>query len=202
MPKIKIQELLLGRIIQRLSLGPGFEITKKILYTLFCNNSKALIKRPSYNAVCQQRVKKGSILGSLLFIIDVNDLHTINSCFTHILYADDTTLKASLSRPFWKFVTSHYSWEQFADDRNKVAVTMLQSKALHGPGFDSQTWPACCNSKPNTTRPTVTLRWPEPTPPAVPVVRPDPRYCRPESDPNRGHSPLLTCAIWGAQGTK
>lgn len=43
-------------------------------------------------------VPQGSVLGPLFFIIYMNDLNKVNSSFTPIIYADDTTLLASLNQ--------------------------------------------------------------------------------------------------------
>ena len=86
----------------------------------FCNYLKLRKQFVSYS--CTQSnfkfiscgVPQGSILGPLLFVIYVNDIHRINSVLTPLLYADDTTL-------FYSHRSPHVAIDKVVSDINKYA---------------------------------------------------------------------------------
>ena len=51
----------------------------------------------SNNRVIQYGVPQGSILGSLLFLIFINDITKCSNQFKYILYADDSTLSTCVA---------------------------------------------------------------------------------------------------------
>ena len=60
-------------------------LTKRSQYVQ-CNDTSSSIRE------IETGVPRGSILGPLLFIIYMNDIHTVSDKFSFILYADDTTI--------------------------------------------------------------------------------------------------------------
>ena len=64
-------------------------LTKRSQYVQ-CNDNSSSIRE------IETGVPRGSILGPLLFIIYMNDIHTVSDKFSFILYADDTTLISPL----------------------------------------------------------------------------------------------------------
>ena len=73
-------------------------LTKRTQYVQYNDTS-------SYIREIETGVPQGSILGPLLFIIYMNDIHTVSQKFTFILYADDTTLIS----PLCSFIHSRQS---------------------------------------------------------------------------------------------
>ena len=60
-------------------------LTKRSQYVQYNDTSSSIRE-------IETGVPQGSILGPLLFIIYMNDIHTVSDEFSFILYADDTTL--------------------------------------------------------------------------------------------------------------
>ena len=64
-------------------------LTKRSQYVQYYDTSSSIRE-------IETGVPQGSILGPLLFIIYMNDIHTVSDKFSFILYADDTTLISPL----------------------------------------------------------------------------------------------------------
>ena len=64
-------------------------LTKRSQYVQYNDTSSSIRE-------IETGVPQGSILGPLLFIIYLNDIHTVSDKFSFILYADDTTLISPL----------------------------------------------------------------------------------------------------------
>ena len=109
-------------------------LTKRTQYVQYNDTSSSIRE-------IETGVPQGSILGPLLFIIYMNDIHTVSQKFTFILYADDKTLISPLcsfihsSQSDMDYVSTMINIElsKISDDWlavNKLSLNTAQTKFM------------------------------------------------------------------------
>ena len=108
------------------------DLSVKLLRSYLTNRVQYVVDNIKSNHVpLQLGVPQGSILGPLLFIIYVNDLVNATSVFHPFVYADDTTLVASLNtfqgeRNLNDELVSMSNWMK----ANKLSTNKCKMKAM------------------------------------------------------------------------
>ena len=89
-------------------------LTKRTQYVQYNDTSSSIRE-------IETGVPQGSILGLLLFVIYMNDIHTVSQKFTFILYADDTTLIS----PLYSFIHSSQSDMDYVSTMINIELSQI-----------------------------------------------------------------------------